>query len=216
MTVFGARNASSYIDRWLCVQRGRETKTRAPRKPPGRPDAGPRARPKVTSAGHAQRSKRDSRPRPHGLPPGKPQAPPGISRQGTRDTCTPCPRPLAQERAAATELPEKASRSLRTLTKRRRCPPSLRGLRLTASHRHQEDGVPARGPLEVRRGDPDQPIELLTAQGWQPTAPGDPGPGRVCGGGRGDGRAGPSCPGRPLSRGQGLQVRLKTTPRQGL
>ena len=111
---------------------------------------------------------------------------------------------------------EKASRSLRTLAKRRRCPPSLRELRLTASHRHQEDGVPARGPLEGRRGDPDQPIELLTAQGWQPTAPGDPGPGRVCGGGRGDGRAGPSCPGRPLSRGQGLQVRLKTTPRQGL
>lgn len=81
MTVFGATSASPYTDHRLCVQRGRETETRAPRKPPGRPRAGPRAGPKATSGGHAQRSKRDSRPRPHGLPPGKPRAPPGISRQ---------------------------------------------------------------------------------------------------------------------------------------
>lgn len=137
------------------------------------------------------------------------------SRQGGLDTCTPCPRPPAQERAAATVLPEEASRSLKMLSKRRGCPPSLWEIRLIASPPPGRKGI-SKGPLEARKGDPDRPIEFLTAQGWQPVAPGDPGPGHICGGGRGDGRAGPSCPGRPLSRGQGLQVRLKTTPCQGL
>lgn len=63
------------------------------------------------------------------------------SRQGGLDTCTPCPRPPAQERAAATVLPEEASRSLRMLSKRRGCPPSVWGLRLIASPPPGRKGV---------------------------------------------------------------------------